>query len=143
QLRRAEAEKAAARGAEPAVEEEPVESATPTLDEQGRDLTALAREGKLPKVIGRDKEIRQVMKTLVRRLKANPLLLGEPGVGKTAVVEGLAQRLVDGDAPERLRSLRVVELSMGSLIAGTKYRGTFEERLREIVKEATSVPGLI
>ncbi|MCB9681507.1 MAG: tetratricopeptide repeat protein [Alphaproteobacteria bacterium] len=119
------------------------ESSTPTLDEQGRDLTALARAGKLPKVIGRDREIRQVMKTLVRRLKANPLLLGEPGVGKTAVVEGLAHRLVHGQAPERLKDLRIIELSMGTLIAGTKYRGTFEERLREIVKEATSVPGLV
>ncbi len=119
------------------------ESATPTLDEQGRDLTAAAREGRLPKVVGRDDEIRQVMKTLVRRLKANPLLLGEPGVGKTAVVEGLAQRLVSGEAPERLKGIRIVELSMGSLIAGTKYRGTFEERLREIIKEAASQPGLV
>lgn len=123
--------------------EDEAESATPTLDEQGRDLTALAKAGKLPKVIGRDKEVRQVMKTLVRRLKANPLLLGEPGVGKTAVVEGLAQRLAAGEGPSRLRDLRIVELSMGTLIAGTKYRGTFEERLREIVKEAASVPGLV
>ncbi len=120
-----------------------IESDTPTLDEQGRDLTALALEGKLPEVIGRDKEIRAVMKTLIRRLKANPLMLGEPGVGKTAVVEGVAQRLARGDAPERLRNVRIIELSMGTLVAGTKYRGTFEERLREIVKEAKSVPGLV
>ncbi|HMV67722.1 MAG TPA: tetratricopeptide repeat protein, partial [Myxococcota bacterium] len=119
------------------------EGGTPTLDDQGRDLTALAKAGDLPPVIGRDKEIRAVMKTLVRRLKANPLLLGEPGVGKTAVVEGVAQRLVEANAPERLRHLRIVELSMGSLVAGTKYRGTFEERLREIVKEAQRTPGLV
>ncbi len=119
------------------------ESTTPTLDEQGRDLTELAREGKLPRVIGRDAEIRRVMKTLVRRLKANPILLGEPGVGKTAIVEGLAQALLLPDVPARLQGLRIVELSMGSLIAGTKYRGTFEERLREILKEASSEPGLV
>jgi ATP-dependent Clp protease ATP-binding subunit ClpC len=116
---------------------------TPTIDEQGRDLTALAISGGLPQVIGRDHEIRAVMKTLVRRLKANPLLLGEPGVGKTAVVEGVAQRLVGTDVPARLRGCRIVELSMGTLVAGTKYRGTFEERLREIVKEAKASPGLI
>jgi ATP-dependent Clp protease ATP-binding subunit ClpC len=119
------------------------EAGTPTLDEQGRDLTALARAGQLPPVIGRDKEIRAVMKTLVRRLKANPLLLGEPGVGKTAVVEGVAQRLIERTAPDRLKQLRIVELSMGNLVAGTKYRGTFEERLREIVKEAKRSPGLV
>ncbi len=111
---------------------------TPTLDEQGRDLTALAKSGKLPPVIGRQVEIRGVMKTLVRRLKANPLLLGEPGVGKTAVVEGLAQRIADGEVPDKLKDRRIVELSMGTLVAGTKYRGTFEERLREIIKEASS-----
>jgi ATP-dependent Clp protease ATP-binding subunit ClpC len=125
-------------------EERPAsESKTPTLDEQGRDLTALAHAGALPMVIGRNDEIRSVMKTLVRRLKANPLLLGEPGVGKTAVVEGVAQRLIAADAPERLKGLRIIELSMGSLVAGTKYRGTFEERLREIVKEARSAPGIV
>jgi ATP-dependent Clp protease ATP-binding subunit ClpC len=116
---------------------------TPTIDEQGRDLTALAASGGLPPVIGREHEIRAVMKTLVRRLKANPLLLGEPGVGKTAVVEGVAQRLVGADVPARLQGCRIVELSMGTLVAGTKYRGTFEERLREIVKEAKASPGLI
>jgi ATP-dependent Clp protease ATP-binding subunit ClpC len=119
------------------------ESPTPTLDEQGRDLTALAHAGALPQVIGRVNEIRAVMKTLVRRLKANPLLLGDPGVGKTAVVEGVAQRLILSEAPARLRGLRIIELSMGSLVAGTKYRGTFEERLREIVKEARSNPGIV
>jgi ATP-dependent Clp protease ATP-binding subunit ClpC len=119
------------------------DSPTPTLDEQGRDLTALARAGKLGRVIGRDREIRSVMKTLVRRQKANPLLVGEPGVGKTAIVEGLAILLASDDAPARLRDARIVELSMGSLIAGTKYRGTFEERLRAIVREASSQPGII
>lgn len=135
QLRRADVERPA-----PEVE---MESSTPTLDEQGRDLTALARAGQLPRIIGRKAEIRSCMKTLVRRLKANPILLGDPGVGKTAVVEGVAQRLADGDAPERLKNLRIIELSMGTLVAGTKYRGTFEERLREIIKEATSVPGIV
>ncbi|MFT7519137.1 MAG: ATP-dependent Clp protease ATP-binding subunit ClpC [Kiritimatiellia bacterium] len=120
-----------------------VESTTPTLDEQGRDLTALARAGELGDVIGRQTEIRMVMKTLVRRQKANPLLLGDPGVGKTAVVEGLAQALVADDVPARLADLRVVELSMGSLVAGTKYRGTFEERLKTIVKEASENPGVV
>lgn len=119
------------------------ESATPTLDEQGRDLTELASTGQLPPIVGRDQEIRAVMKTLVRRLKANPLLLGDPGVGKTAVVEGLAQRLVGDDAPDRLKGLRIIELSMGSLVAGTKYRGTFEERLKEIIKEARETPGIV
>jgi ATP-dependent Clp protease ATP-binding subunit ClpC len=132
------------RDTESPAEETPVsESATPTLDEQGRDLTALAAAGSLPLVIGRENEIRAVMKTLVRRLKANPLLLGEPGVGKTAVVEGVAQRLQSPDKPARLDGLRIIELSMGTLVAGTKYRGTFEERLREIVKEAKSAPGLV
>ncbi|MCB9678810.1 MAG: tetratricopeptide repeat protein [Alphaproteobacteria bacterium] len=124
------------------VAEEP-ESATPTLDEQGRDLTALANDGKLSRIVGRESEIRAVMKTLVRRLKANPLLLGDPGVGKTAVVEGVAQRLAAEDAPERLRDLRIIELSMGSLVAGTKYRGTFEERLKEIVRECRENPGIV
>jgi ATP-dependent Clp protease ATP-binding subunit ClpC len=118
-------------------------SGTPTLDEQGRDLTAAARDGRLPAVIGREMEIRAVMKTLIRRLKGNPLLLGEPGVGKTAVVEGVARRLVGDDAPERLRGLRIIELSMGSLVAGTKYRGTFEERLKDIVREAKRTPGIV
>ena len=123
--------------------EEESTSTTPNLDEQGRDLTALAEAGELSPVIGRSQEIRQVMKTLVRRLKANPLLLGEPGVGKTAVVEGVAQVLASDDAPPRLKGLRIIELSMGSLIAGTKYRGTFEERLRDLVNEAKSSEHLV
>jgi ATP-dependent Clp protease ATP-binding subunit ClpC len=123
--------------------EETVESTTPTIDEQGRDLTALARGGKLADVVGRDAEIRAVMKTLMRRQKANPLLLGDPGVGKTAVVEGVAQRLAGPEAPARLRNIRIVELQMGSLVAGTKYRGTFEERMKAILKEAKANPGLV
>ena len=119
------------------------EEGTPTLDEQARDLTALARAGQLSPVIGRQTEIRQVMKTLVRRLKANPLLLGEPGVGKTAVVEGVAQRLIAADAPPKLQGLRILELSMGSILAGTKYRGTFEERLRTLIDEATRTPDVV
>jgi ATP-dependent Clp protease ATP-binding subunit ClpC len=124
-------------------EAEEAESATPTLDEQGRDLTALARQGKLTHVVGREQEIRAVMKTLVRRQKANPLLLGDPGVGKTAVVEGVAKLLASDGAPPRLRGLRIIELSMGSLVAGTKYRGTFEERLKAIIKEAKANPGIV
>lgn len=124
-------------------EEGDSESTTPTLDEQGRDLTALARDGKLTHVVGREHEIRSVMKTLVRRQKANPLLLGDPGVGKTAVVEGVAQVLASDDAPARLRGTRIIELSMGSLVAGTKYRGTFEERLKAIIKEAKANPGIV
>mgnify|MGYP000167723261 CR=1 FL=1 len=135
---------AASRADTPDVEETgDDEEGTPTLDEQARDLTALARAGKLSPVIGRQQEIRQVMKTLVRRLKANPLLLGEPGVGKTAVVEGVAQALVAADAPPKLRHLRILELSMGSILAGTKYRGTFEERLRSLVDEATRTPDVV
>jgi len=118
-------------------------STTPTLDEQGRDLTALARSDKLTRVIGRQQEIRSVMKTLVRRQKANPLLLGEPGVGKTAIVEGVASLLASEDLHPRLTNLRVIELSMGSLVAGTKYRGTFEDRIKAIIKEARENPGIV
>jgi ATP-dependent Clp protease ATP-binding subunit ClpC len=127
----------------PAVEPSPAESATPTLDEQGRDLTALARAGAIGEIIGRETEIRALMKTLVRRQKANPILLGDPGVGKTAIVEGLARALVADDAPARLRGLRIIELSMGALVAGTKYRGTFEDRLRAILREAATTPGTV
>ncbi|TNE90879.1 MAG: tetratricopeptide repeat protein, partial [Deltaproteobacteria bacterium] len=124
-------------------EEEEEESGTPTLDEQGRDLTALAREGRLGHIVGREEEIRAVLKTLVRRQKANPLLLGDPGVGKTAVVEGVARVLAGDDSPPRLSDRRIIELSIGSLVAGTKYRGTFEERLKAIIREAKENPGII
>ena len=113
------------------------------LEKYGRDLTDMARKGKLDPVIGRDEEIRRVMQILSRRTKNNPVLIGEPGVGKTAVVEGLAQRIMRGDVPEGLKNRLIVALDMGALIAGAKFRGEFEERLKAVLKEVTEADGRI
>ena len=113
------------------------------LERYGRDLTELARQGKLDPVIGRDEEIRRVIHVLSRRTKNNPVLIGEPGVGKTAIVEGLAQRIVRGDVPEQLKHKRIFQLDMGALVAGTKYRGEFEERLKAVLKEIAGSQGEI
>jgi ATP-dependent Clp protease ATP-binding subunit ClpB len=113
------------------------------LEKYGRDLTDLARKGKLDPVIGRDEEVRRVIQVLSRRTKNNPVLIGEPGVGKTAIVEGLAQRIVRGDVPEGLKNKRIVALDMGSLVAGAKYRGEFEERLKAVLKEIVEAEGAI
>ncbi|MFO7676088.1 MAG: ATP-dependent chaperone ClpB [bacterium] len=113
------------------------------LEKYGRDITALAKEGKLDPVIGRDDEIRRVIQVLSRRTKNNPVLIGEAGVGKTAIVEGLAQRVIRGDVPESLKDRRVVALDMGSLIAGAKYRGEFENRLKAVLKEVGASEGRI
>jgi ATP-dependent Clp protease ATP-binding subunit ClpB len=113
------------------------------LERYGRDLTELARQGKLDPVIGRDEEIRRVIHVLSRRTKNNPVLIGEPGVGKTAIVEGLAQRMVRGDVPEQLKNKRIFQLDMGALLAGTKYRGEFEERLKAVLKEIADSHGEI
>ena len=111
------------------------------LEQYGRDLTDLARAGKLDPVIGRDEEIRRVIQVLSRRTKNNPVLIGEPGVGKTAIVEGLANRIVEGDVPEGLRDKRVVGLDLSAMVAGAKYRGEFEERLKAVLKEITDAEG--
>ncbi|NLH11957.1 MAG: ATP-dependent chaperone ClpB [Holophagae bacterium] len=128
------------RGSHRVTDENP-EDKLEALKKYGRDLTELARASKLDPVIGRDDEIRRVMQVLTRRTKNNPVLIGEPGVGKTAVVEGLAQRIASGDVPELLRKRRIVALDMGALIAGTKYRGEFEDRLKAVIKEVVDSDG--
>ncbi|HRX14888.1 MAG TPA: ATP-dependent chaperone ClpB [Spirochaetota bacterium] len=123
------------------VNDENAEDKYNALEKFARDLTRLARQNKLDPVIGRDDEIRRVMQVLTRRTKNNPVLIGEPGVGKTAIIEGLAQRIVSGDIPENLRDKRVVSLDMGALIAGAKYRGEFEERLKSVIEEVEGSAG--
>ncbi len=118
-------------------------SATPALDEFGRDLTQMAKENRLDPVIGREDEIERVLQVLGRRIKNNPAIVGEPGVGKTAIVEGLCQRIVAGDVPESLLGKRIISLDLGALIAGTKYRGQFEERLKVVMKEIVQIDNVI
>lgn len=118
-------------------------SSTPTLDQFGRDFTAIAKEGKFDPVIGRSKEIERVTQILSRRTKNNPCLIGEPGVGKTAVIEGLAQKIASGDVPEPLKTKRLVSVDLSSMVAGAKYRGEFEERLKKVVNEVLAAKNVI
>ena len=130
------------RGSQKVTDQNP-EAKYQALDRYARDLTDLARKGKLDPVIGRDEEIRRVIQVLARRTKNNPVLIGEPGVGKTAIVEGLARRIVSGDVPEILKNKRVVSLDLGSMLAGAKYRGEFEDRLKAVLKEIEDSAGQI
>jgi ATP-dependent Clp protease ATP-binding subunit ClpB len=132
----------AVRGSHRVTSQDP-EGSYQALERYGRDLTQVAREGKLDPVIGRDEEIRRVIQVLTRRTKNNPVLIGEPGVGKTAIVEGLARRIVEGDVPDGLKNKRIIALDLGSMVAGAKYRGEFEERLKAVLKEITDAEGEI
>ncbi|MGB9359196.1 MAG: ATP-dependent chaperone ClpB [Acidimicrobiia bacterium] len=133
---------AGVRGSQRITSQNPEDTFAP-LDKYGRDLTELAQQGKLDPVIGRDEEIRRTIQVLSRRTKNNPVLIGEPGVGKTAIVEGLAQRIVDGDVPEGLKNRRIIAIDMASLVAGAKYRGEFEERLQAVLAEIQAAEGRI
>src|SRR5688500_2778915 len=130
------------RGAQRVTDQNP-EAKYEALEKYGRDLTELARRGKLDPVIGRDEEIRRVIQVLSRRTKNNPVLIGEPGVGKTAIVEGLAGRIINEDVPEGLKKKKIIALDMGALIAGAKYRGEFEDRLKAVLNEVSQSEGQI
>ncbi|MEM7109962.1 MAG: Clp protease N-terminal domain-containing protein, partial [Bacteroidota bacterium] len=125
------------------VKDQNAESKYRSLERYSKNLNEMAKSGKIDPVIGRDDEIRRVLQILSRRTKNNPILLGEPGVGKTAIVEGMAQRIVDGDVPENLKDKILISLDMGLLVAGAKYKGEFEERLKAVIKEVTDSEGQI